>query len=152
MITSVRSFNLDSAKLLKGLIFSTKRKKNSQIIMRRIQSQLISKNSPPRLIIGHHQFSTHISILTAFNLKLDNLMTIFADCTKIKKRPDLNFLEFSGEERLSKKWRAFCCHADKEFTRTYIYALNILRWNKSFELDTFWDERLAHSTVPSIFN
>ena len=116
MITNVRSFNLDSAKLLKGLIFSTKRKKNSQTIMRRIQSQFITKNSPPHLIIGHHQFSTHISILTAFNLKLDNLMTIFADCPKIKKRPDLNFLEFSGEERLTKKWRAFCCHGDKEFT------------------------------------
>ena len=86
------------------------------MIMRRIQSQLITKNSPPHLIIGHHQFSTHISILTAFDLKLDNLMTIFADCPKIKKRPDLNFLEFPGEERLTKKLRAFCCHADKEFT------------------------------------
>ena len=116
MITNVRSFNLDSAKLLKRLIFSTKRKKNSQMIIRRIQSQLIIKNSPPRLIIGHHQFFTHISILTAFNLKLDNLMRIFADCPKIKKRPDLNFLEFPGEERLTKKLRAFCCHADKEFT------------------------------------
>ena len=100
MITNVRSFNLDSAKLLKGLIFSTKRKKNSQMIMRRIQSQLITKNSPPHLIIGHHQFTTHISILTAFNLKLDNLLRIFADFPKIKKRPDLNFLEFPGEERL----------------------------------------------------
>ena len=116
MITNVRSFNLDSAKLLKGLIFSTKRKKNSQMIIRRIQSQLIIKNSPPRLIIGHHPFFTHISILTAFNLKLDNLMRIFADCPKIKKRPVLNFLEFPGEERLTKKLRAFCCHADKEFT------------------------------------
>ena len=116
MITNVRSFNLNSAKLLKGLIFSTKRKKNSQMILRRIWSQLIIKNSPLRLDIGHHQFSTHISILTAFNLKRDNLMTIFADCPKIKKRPDLNFFKFPGEKRLSKKWRAFCCHGDKEFT------------------------------------
>ena len=84
--------------------------------MRRIQSQLIIKKSTPRLDIGHHQFSTHISILTAFNLKPDNLMTIFVDRPKIKKRPDLNFFKFPGEKRLSENWRAFCCHGDKEFT------------------------------------
>ena len=86
------------------------------MIMRRIQSQLIIKKSTPRLDIGHHQFSTHISILTTFNLKPDNLMTIFVDRPKIKKRPDLNFFKFPGEKRLSENWRAFCCHGDKEFT------------------------------------
>ena len=117
------------------------------MIMRRIQSELIIKNSPPHLIIGHHQFSSHISILTAFDLKLDNLMTIFADCPKIKKRLDLNFLEFPGEERLIKKWRAFCCHVDKEFTS--IKNLHIC--SEHFEMNqiTFWDEKVStqHSSI-----
>ena len=74
-------------------------------------------------------------------------------CAKITKRPDLNFSEFPGEESLRKKGSAFCRRADKEFTS--IKNLHIC--SEHFETKKVvktlsGTKRLAHGTVPTIFN
>lgn len=55
----------------------------------------------------------------------------------LKKRPDLNFFEFPGEERLRKKWSAFCRRADKEFMSTKNLRVCSERFETKIREDTF---------------
>ena len=75
-------------------------------------------------------------------------------CAKINsKKNGSNFFEFPGEERLRKKWSAFCRRDDKEFTS----IKNLHVCSEHFETKQIVKtlsgiKKLAHGAVPTIIN
>ena len=70
-----------------------------------------------------------------------------------KKRPDLKFFEFPSEEKLRKKWSAFCRRADKEFESVkYLHMCSEHFEAKHIVKTLCGITKPAKGTVPTIFN